>query len=168
MKRWIAILLPIFALGFLIAWRIHSKNVETATQDQQRAARSKAPAAVSVAAASYQDIVHTFKGIGSVESPFNVKISSKVTGLIDYLQVREGDHVQKGQVLVRIDPTQVQAQNPTNVNVTATIKQQVANLASVQADYDQTVHNYDAQVAAAQATVTDMQGRVDSANSTIS
>src|SRR5690349_9394988 len=110
MKRWILVLVPLLVLGALIGWRLREKTVAAAMQNQQRTARMKAPPVVGVALARTCDIVPTFEGVGGVEAPFNVKISPKVTGRIDYLQVREGDRVARGQVLVRIDPSEIQAQ----------------------------------------------------------
>src|SRR5437899_4401739 len=110
MKRWLLVLVPLLVLGWLIGWRVHEKTVQAAAQTQMRAARMKAVPVVAVAAARVRDIVPTFESVGSVEAPFNVKIASKVTGRIDYLQVREGDRVVRGQVLVRIDPAEIEAQ----------------------------------------------------------
>src|SRR5207249_2604403 len=97
-------------LGALIGWRLHVKQIQVAAQNQQRAARSKAAPVVTVAVARLKDIVPTFETVGSVEAPLNVKIASKVTGRIDFLQVREGDRVTRGQVLARIDPSEIEAQ----------------------------------------------------------
>src|SRR4051812_46085032 len=110
MKRWILIFIAIAAVGGLIAWRLYSKNKDAQAQAQQRAARSKAPPPVTVAPVVARDIVHTYVGVGNVEAPFNVRLAPKITGRLDYLQVREGDAVRIGQVLARIDPSQIQAQ----------------------------------------------------------
>jgi len=66
--------------------------------------RMHGPASVELAAAQLRDIKKTFQATGMVESMQNVKISTKVSGRIEMLQVREGDRVKQGQVLVRIDP----------------------------------------------------------------
>src|SRR5947209_6120568 len=96
-KRWIAVVLSLAALGLLIAWRLQIKKADVAAQAKQREMRMKSPPVVSVAPAQVRDIVHTFEGVGSVESPFNIKIASKITGRIDYLQAREGDAVRQGE-----------------------------------------------------------------------
>lgn len=185
MRRWLAILIPVVALGGLIAWRLNVKKAEAASQEQQRQARKTSAPTVSVSEAKVRDIVHTFEALGNVEAPFNVKISPKVTGRIDFLQAREGDRVTAGQVLVRIDPTDVEAQvrqaqanvaearsrlaqaeitqAPTNVNIATQIRQQQAALESTQADANQASQNYNSQVAAAQSAVTDAQARVTNA-----
>lgn len=189
MKRWILVLLPLLLLGALIGWRLYDKTVAAAAQNQMRTARMKAPPVVAVASARVRDIVPTFEAVGGVEAPFNVRIASKTAGRIDFLQVREGDRVTQGQVVARIDQSEIQAQvrqqqaavseaesrlaqaqlteAPTNVNVSTQISQQQAAVASAQADFQQVRQNYAAQVAAAEAAVTDTQGRVNNADAAI-
>src|SRR6266571_1958144 len=189
MKRWILVLVPLLVLGWLIGWRVNEKTAEVAAQNKMRAARMKAPTVVAVAAARVRDIAPTFESVGGVEAPFNVKIACKTTGRIDYLQVREGDRVTQGEVLVRIDPSEIEAQvrqqqaavaeaesrlaqavateNPMNVSVSTQISQQQAVLGSAKAEYNQVKQNYDAQVAAAEAAVTDAEGRVNNAEAAI-
>lgn len=189
MKRWIVILLSVAAAGSLIGWRLISKSKDSQMLAQGRAAQAKAAPPVTVAPVAARDIVHTFVGVGSVVAPFNIKIAPKVSGRLDYLQVREGAAVKQGEVIARIDPVQIQAQvsqqeaavaeaqsrlaeaqftqNPAVVNVTTQIQQQVAALASARADDSQVRQNYNSQVSAAQSAVTDAQGRIENANATI-
>lgn len=189
MKRWLLVLIPLFILIGLIGWRFNLKKTEAAEQAQQRAARGKMPPLVSVAEATTRDIVQTFEAVGSVEAPFNVRIAPKVTDLIEHLEVREGDRVKRGQVLVRINPAEVEAQirqrqaalaeaqsrlaqaqigqAPTNVGVATQIRQQEAALASAQAEHNQTRERVAAEQSAAAADISDAQGRIDSANAAI-
>jgi RND family efflux transporter MFP subunit len=189
MKRLLYVLIPALVLGGLIAWRFQQNTAKKQEQDKAAQARKTAAPSVNVAVATVRDIVHTFEGVGSVEAPFNVKISPKVTGRIDFLQVREGDAVKAGDVLARIDPSQVQAlvaqqqaavaeaqsrlsqaaltTNATNVNVESQVRQQQAAVNTVKANYAQVKGNYAAQVAAAQSAVTDTQGKVSSARAVI-
>lgn len=189
MKRAIAVLIPLIVLGALIGWRLKLKKQEAETETQMMVMRMKSPPVVAVAPAQSRDIVHNFESVGTVEAPFNVNISSKITGRIIHLGVREGDRVRHGQVLVRIDPSEVEAevrqqqavvaearyrlaqaqisQAPTNAAITTQIRQQQASLASAQADYNQARENYESQLGTAAATVADVQGRVDNANATI-
>lgn len=189
MKRVILIVIPILILGSLIVWRLGQKHAEAVGQSKMREIRMKAPVLVETAAAARRDIVHTFSATGTVESPQNVKIAAKITGRIEYLNVREGDRVRKGQVLVRIDPDQVEAdvhaamanlaeaqyrlaqgqitQNSTDVGVNSQIRQQKAAVDSAKADYEQVQQNYIAQVAAADAAVRDANAKVENANASI-
>jgi RND family efflux transporter MFP subunit len=186
MKRWLTVLIPLLILGALIGWRLHTKQIQVAAQNQQRAARRTAVPVVSVAVARLKDIEPAFEAVGGVEAPLNVKIAAKVMGRIEFLQVREGDRVTRGEVLVRIDPSEIEAQvqqqqsalaeaqyrlsqaqitqAPTDVQVNTQVRQQAAGVSTAQANYNQVKQNYAAQVAAAQAAVTDAQGRVNGAN----
>jgi multidrug efflux pump subunit AcrA (membrane-fusion protein) len=154
----------ILLLGSLIVWRMGQKRAETAARGSMQAARGKAPASVELATVSLRDIVNTFETTGTVESPLSVKITPKISGLIEYLQVHEGDWVHKGQVLVRIDPSLAQeevqqqmaalataqyrlaqaqlTQAPTDVGVTTQIRQQEAAVLSARANLDNATAKY--------------------------
>lgn len=56
-----------------------------------------------------RDLVSIVTASGRVQPKRKVDVSSDITGRIVELPVREGDVVQRGQVVVRIDPTQYQA-----------------------------------------------------------
>lgn len=60
---------------------------------------------VAVEAAAPHTIIETVTASGKIYPENEVKISPEVSGEITYLEVQEGDSVQKGQVLVRINPT---------------------------------------------------------------
>ena len=189
MKRLLYLLIPAIVLGGSIAWRFQQKTAEKQQQDKAAQARKTAAPSVNVGAATVRDIVHTFDGVGSVEAPFNVKISPKVTGRIDFLQVREGDAVKVGDVIARIDPSQVQAlvaqqqaavaeaqsrlsqaaltANATSVSVESQVRQQQAAVNTAKANYAQVRGNYAAQVATAQSAVTDVEGKVSGAKAVI-
>jgi RND family efflux transporter MFP subunit len=189
MKRLLYFLIPAIALGTLITWRFVQNKHQQELQTQAANARKNAPPLVRVAPAVVRDILHEFVGVADVQSPFDVPIGAKVTGRLDYLQVRIGDPVKQGEVLARIDPSEVQAAvnqqqaavaeaqyrltqaqlttNPTNVSVITQINQQQAGVTTAEANLNQTRQNYVSQVASAQSAVTDAQGRVDSAKSAI-
>src|SRR5581483_4172802 len=167
MKRFLYVLVPILALGLMIAWRLNVKKTEAAQQTKQREARMKAPPMVSVAPAQTRDIVQTFEAVGSVEAPFNVKIAPRLTGQIDFLQVREGDHVKKGQVLVRIDPSDLNSQVRQQQAALAEAQYRLAQAQINQNPTNVSVSTQIQQQAAAAAAVTDAQGRVDNANAAI-
>jgi RND family efflux transporter MFP subunit len=186
MKRWIFVIISLGILGGLIVWRLGQKKSDALAQTQQREARTKAAPLVTVSPATVRDVVNAFENAGGVEAPFNVKLSPKVTGRIEYLVAREGDKVTAGQMLVRIDPTEVEAevrqreadlaaaqsrlaqasliQGSTSVGITTEIRKQEAGLSSAKADFNQVKENYTSQLAAAQAAVTDAQGRINSAS----
>lgn len=189
MKRALLVIIPVLVLASLIVWRLGEKHVQSLDQAKMREMRMNSPVLVSTATAELRDIAHVFKATGTVESPQNVRIAAKVTGRIDSLTVREGDRVKRGQVLVRIDPDQVEAdvhqamaalaearyrlaqgqisQNSTYVGVDAQVRQQKAALNSAKADFEQVQQNYLAQQAAATASVNDAQAKVENAKAAI-
>lgn len=59
---------------------------------------------VSVEAAANRDITEVVSASGKIQPEVQVKISPDVSGEIVELNVKEGDHVKKGQLLVRILP----------------------------------------------------------------
>ncbi len=162
---------------------------KAAALQKMAAARKNAPLLVTTAPVVARNVYDTYTGVASVESPFNVNIASQVVGQIQYLQVRQGSYVTKGQVLVRIDPTQMQAQlnqaqanlaqaqyrlsqaeittNPTTVSVASQIAAQQAALNSAQALNKQTIANYQQQVQAARAALADAKTKVTTAAAAI-
>ncbi|APR78285.1 Putative Co/Zn/Cd efflux system membrane fusion protein [Minicystis rosea] len=61
------------------------------------------PVEVTTAAVKKQDLTRTVSAAGHLQARETVKISSNVTGDLLSLSVKEGDHVQAGQVLGQID-----------------------------------------------------------------
>lgn len=187
-KRGIYIIVPIAVLFALIGWRMSIKRSELAASMSQHSGRGKTPS-VAVAPVQLRDIVQTFETTGNIEAPLDVNIAPKITGRVDYLQVSEGDKVRKGQVLIKIDPSQVEAevgqqkaavaeakyrlaqaqltQNATNMGVSTQIRQQKAAAASAAADYDQAQKNNDAQLASASASISDCEGKIAVADAAI-
>lgn len=185
MRRILFVLVPLALLGVLIGWRLKGKAAEVAAQQKTRTARLKAAPMVSAVPAEARDIVETFETTGSVEAPFNVRLSSKITGRIDYLQAREGDRVKLGQVLVRLDPVEVDAlvarekaslaeaearlaqasinTEPLDASVQTEIRRQQAAVASARADLTQVVENSESKKAAVWSAVTDAEGRIKNA-----
>lgn len=189
MKRLLAIILPVLILGSLITWRLVLKRQEAAGMAEQRQARAHAVPQACVAPAERRDLQSVFEATGTLESPLNVKISPKISGRVEYLTVHEGDRVSRGQVLVRLDGSQIEAdvrraaaavaeaqyrlaqaqinQGPTTVGVATQIKQQAAAVASARADLDQVQKNLTSQVAAAEANVADINARIANAEAAI-
>lgn len=56
-----------------------------------------------------RDLVSIVTASGKIQPKKKVDVSSDITGRIVSLPVKEGDMVQRGQVMVRIDPTQYEA-----------------------------------------------------------
>lgn len=56
------------------------------------------------------DIQANVSATGSISAVNSVKVSSRVTGLLSELRVKENDHVKAGQVLMVLDDTMIRAQ----------------------------------------------------------
>ncbi len=188
-KGTITIGVVVIGLLAIIGWRWMQKDSTSAKMANAQKARALAPANVVIATAEPRIIHDRINVVGTVQSPYDVKISPKVTGVLDTVNVREGDHVSVGQVLASLDPSSLtggvlaakanlaqaksklaEAQitfDPSRVGVSATIDQQYAALESAQADDVQTLQTYRAQLAAAEAQVADSQSKVSSANAAL-
>ena len=64
---------------------------------------------VRLEAVSNRDLVAIVTASGNIEAETRVDVSSDITGRIVKITVREGDKVEKGQLLVQIDPAQYQS-----------------------------------------------------------
>jgi membrane fusion protein, multidrug efflux system len=78
--------------------------------DPAHAARSaRAAVPVSVVTASRQDVPVYLTGLGTVQALFTVGIHAQVDGKLKEVFFKEGQRVQKGDVLAKIDPRLYQA-----------------------------------------------------------
>ena len=59
---------------------------------------------VTIEKSAYRSIIETVAASGKIQPESEVKIQSEVSGQIVELPVKEGDLVQKGQLLVKINP----------------------------------------------------------------
>jgi HlyD family secretion protein len=73
------------------------------------AARGEGSTSVRLEAVEYRTLVATVTASGQIEPTRKVDISADITGRIIDLPVDEGDWVEAGQLLVRIDPSQYEA-----------------------------------------------------------
>ena len=75
-------------------------------------ARANAPQSlpVTVAAVKQQDLPVYLSGLGSIQAYYTVSIKSRVDGQLVDIKFREGEHVNKGDVLAVIDPRPYQVQ----------------------------------------------------------
>ncbi len=79
--------------------------------DAARAARApgRAPVPVSVAIAARRDVPIYLIGLGTVQPTLSVGIHSQVDGKLQEVLFTEGQHVNKGDVIAKIDPRLFQA-----------------------------------------------------------
>ncbi len=118
-RRKIAIAaIAVVGLGSLIAGQI---------------SRSNRGIEVRVDEVETRDLIATVVASGKIEPTRSVDIASDITGRITSIPVEEGDHVRRGQLLLRIDPTQFQA----------AVQQAEAALSSARASELQAIANRD-------------------------
>lgn len=75
----------------------------------QTPARGPEPTAVKIAAPSTGPVARPIRGTGVVRHKSEADLSFKVGGVVTAVLVEEGARVKKGQVLARLDPTEVGA-----------------------------------------------------------
>ncbi|MFN8608425.1 MAG: efflux RND transporter periplasmic adaptor subunit [Vulcanimicrobiota bacterium] len=100
------------AVGLLFLFLVGFRVYQALSKPSGRGRRSRAGAAVqpvAVERASIRRLQFQYDQVGNVESSQNVDIVAKSAGPILELLVRQGDPVRKGQVLVRVDPSQARA-----------------------------------------------------------
>jgi len=73
------------------------------------ASRAESATSVRLEAVEHRSLVSTVTASGKIEPTRKVDISADITGRIIELPVEEGDWVQRGDLLVRIDPSQYEA-----------------------------------------------------------
>ncbi len=95
---------------------------------------------VRVEEVAARDLVATVTASGNIRPRRTVNISADVPGRIVELRVEEGETVEQGQVLLRIDPTQFQA---TVSRARAGLSQARAQVAQQQANYTQAARELD-------------------------
>lgn len=131
-------------------------------------------------------IVQTIVATGHVETPSRAEIASQVTATVEQVWVREGDHVQQGQLLVTLrDNETLAALNQAKASVSEvkalqrqlllldapvrqqTVRQAEANLKIAQADM-QRVETLVAQGFFSQARLDEAQRTIDNARAALS
>lgn len=122
---------------------------------------SKEQTVVQTSNATRRDVLKSkVSASGEIRAKEFVDLQSEIAGVITDLPVREGDKVQKGEVLLRIDPIQTRAETSSTqaqyeaamadaraqefqiANAEANLARDEAALRSVRADLDQAESNY--------------------------
>ncbi|RKR02639.1 multidrug efflux system membrane fusion protein [Kushneria sinocarnis] len=111
-KRWfILLLLLIVMIGLAVGWwLIHRGGGEQENASDGGQSRGGGATSVAAIAASREDFPVYLSALGTVTSLHRVEIRPRVEGELLSVNFREGDRVEKGDVLARIDPRTYQAQ----------------------------------------------------------
>ncbi len=180
---------PVIALGFLIFNRLQTIETKAADAEKESGARRGAPAAVEIATAQSYDIIESIESVGTISPEFTVNLAPRTTGVITYLEVREGEVVKPGQLLARINPDQANASvlsarasinesrsrltqaqatvQANNIQIQQNIRQARAEVANAKANLNQTEKQAEADVISANADVTEAQAELASAQATL-
>ncbi|MDT0557702.1 efflux RND transporter periplasmic adaptor subunit [Ichthyenterobacterium sp. W332] len=95
---------------------------------------------VEVEKIELKDIIETVSATGKIQPEVEVKISSEVSGEIIELPFKEGQQINKGDLLVKVNPDLIQSalsrSQASYQNVKAGLEQAEATLKQAKADYD--------------------------------
>ena len=119
MKKVIFIVLGVLALGALVGfmvWKAQSGNTTVLTGKVVR-----------------QDLSTVVSGTGQIKPKTYVNIGATSFGRITHLEVKEGDHVTKGQVLARVESVQPEANVDAQQALIASSKTDVASFVAAEA-----------------------------------
>jgi len=112
-------------MGFLLAASGCTRQAEKP--------KGRPPALVATAAASQQDVSVQLKAIGSMEPSESVTIRTQISGELVKVAFREGQDVQKGALLIQLDPRVYQA---AIRKAEATLARDRVILANARKDYE--------------------------------
>jgi RND family efflux transporter MFP subunit len=183
MRRYLFPFILVVLFGGLIAWRVAGVRAKAAEQQKAMASRRQRVATVAVTPARSRDILATIEEMANVRAPSNVSLSPKVSGRIDMIAVHEGDPVAAGQVVIRIDPSELKARvdeakaelsaarfrlqqaeigtGPQETRVQAEIQQARAAVATAQAELQQNRAAADSEVTTAKYAEEQAQARLE-------
>ena len=105
--RWIWIAVFITAIGSTI-WAVTFYRRDAATQPSAAGPSRAMP--VEAAPVKIGPVVQEVAAVGTLQANESVVIRSEITGRISAIEFSEGRAVDEGSVLIRIDPTEYQAQ----------------------------------------------------------
>ncbi|HEV3199222.1 MAG TPA: efflux RND transporter periplasmic adaptor subunit [Bryobacteraceae bacterium] len=147
--RWIVCGVLVFLL--LGAWRFVAAKLNTAPEVDVQRVKS-----VSAASAPQGVILNA---TGYIVAAHKIEVAAKVVGKVNWIGVDKGDRVKEGQVVVRLEDDEYQAQ----------LEQAKGNLATLQARLDQALHgSRPEEVAQASANLESARADLDNAKVTLS
>jgi HlyD family secretion protein len=151
-SRWAARVIVIGVLLFLLAgaWRFLSARLDTTpvveVQRVQSISAASAPEGVILNATGYIVAAH------------KIEVAAKVIGRVKWIGVDKGDHVREGEVIVRLEDDEYQAQ----------LLQAKGQLANLQAKLDEAVHgSRPEEIAQALANLNSSKADLDNAKVTL-
>jgi membrane fusion protein, multidrug efflux system len=107
-RKLIVVLVILLAVGAAV-WKIRKNTEEQAVQSQKLQAAADRPVPVQTVLVQQKNMPIYLTQLGTVTAYNTVTIKSRVDGQLMTVNVREGQTVRKGELLVEIDPKPYQA-----------------------------------------------------------
>lgn len=129
MKKWLSILIPVTALALLFLISTCSNSSDAKGEPTPPSIGEEIP--VKLTAVSYATLAQPLTASGLVSSATEARLSFKTGGIIEKLMVDEGARINKGQLLARLNLTEINAgvsQAREGVNKAERDLQRVQNL----------------------------------------
>lgn len=126
---------------------------------EEEAGAASEPTAAEGAAAQLDTLSLTVRAVGSLEADALVEVRPEIDGHVTSIQFREGERVEEGEVLVRLDENQLRAQMQAARATVSRTRAEVENLARSVERNDSLL----AQGAISEQTFDDLQTRYSSA-----
>ena len=108
LRKWIVLLVVLAAVA-LAVWRIRGNNRDAAAESQKSAAAADRPIPVLTTPVTQRSMPIYLTALGTVTAYNTVTVKSRVDGQLLRVNVREGQAVKQGQLLMEIDPRPYQA-----------------------------------------------------------
>lgn len=189
MQRTAAVLIPLIVVGGAITWRLNVVTKEKAAASAEGPGKTKRTPNVTTAPVEVRDIVTTISVVGDISAVSEQRIAPRITGRLLELFVNEGDTVKAGQLIARIDGSDIaqqiaraQAQvteterrveqatlaaKPAATNTKEVLAQQKNAQKVADATLRQAERNAELTVGTARSAVADAQARVDAADASV-
>ncbi|HLK66969.1 MAG TPA: efflux RND transporter periplasmic adaptor subunit [Bryobacteraceae bacterium] len=146
--RWIITGVVLFLLAG--AWRFTSEKLNAAMDVEVQRVRSMS------AASAPQGVI--LNATGYIVAAHKIEVAAKVVGKVNWIGVDKGDHVREGQVVVRLEDDEYQAQ----------LEQAKGQLVTLQARLDEAMHgSRPEEIQQAQANLESAQADLDNAKVTL-
>ncbi len=129
--RWVLLISAVVLLGYFGWHRFRGPDAATKAEQKSAAAARTAAIPVTIAPVVKTDFPVYLNGLGTVQGFNTVLVRTRVDGQIDKIAFKEGQLVNKGDLLVEIDPRPYQA---TLDQAKAKKAQDEANLANANLD----------------------------------
>jgi RND family efflux transporter MFP subunit len=182
LNRWIIPGLFLVILAASLVWRVQQVQTRAAETSQSRSQMRGRAQMVMAVPVQRRTLSREIEELVTIRAPLNVNVAPKVSGRLEFLQVHEGDRVKRGQLLIRLDPQELAAQQremeaalavaearlsearlgrtPQIAQTQAAIDQALADVSAARAELRQAEASADSQRAEARHAVAEARARL--------